>query len=79
MSDRAKIFTAAVEAYGEEEAAGFMDHSHRGSPAKAVTGNAEEFVNPSALTGEAADRMVAYLKELSAFKAQSALNRDLGL
>ncbi len=65
--DNMSIWDAAVIAYGGEELAQeFMDHGHRGSPALAVLGDANQFVDPSRITDpEQIKNMLAYLERVA--------------
>lgn len=64
--DNMTIEDAAREAYGEDLAAEFMDHSHRGGPALAVLGDANAFVDPSKIRDpEQIRKMLGYLEDVA--------------
>lgn len=63
--DNMSVFQAAVEAYGVEEAEGFMENIHRGSVSEAVIGDADKYVDPKDLTSKETKKMLEYLGRLA--------------
>lgn len=63
--DNISVFRAAVEAYGEEEAAGFMENCHRGSVAQAVKGDPNDYVDPRFLDDDERRKMLSYLESVA--------------